>query len=355
MPHTSPRARRSMHGRGAERVADEAPPRRARIALTAALLAASIAAGGAHAQRDPGAFPSRVVTLVNPFAPGSNTDVVARLLAQKLAEAWGRPVVVENRPGASGNVGLAFVAKAPPDGHTLVMMIVSHATSAAMPSAAPALDLMRDFTHVSQIIAYPYVLLVNPSMPVRTVRELVALAKSRPGAITYGSSGVGSVLHLAGEMLAAQGKIKLHHVAYKGVGPALNDVVGGHIAMVFMTRSSVVIPLIKAGRVRELAVTSAERTPGAPDMPTMVEAGVPPPFEVSGWFGVSGPAAMPRALVERLNQDIHRAMKLPDMHEKMLTGGTFPTLGTPEQMTELVRSEVEKWRRVIQQAGIAPN
>lgn len=306
----------------------------------------------AQAQREPAAYPARVVTLVNPFAPGSNTDVVARLIAQKLTEAWGRSVVVENRPGASGNIGLSAVAKSPPDGHMLSMMIVSHATNAAMQVGNPPFDLTRDFSHITQVVSYPYVLLINPSLPVRSVRELIALAKERPGAITYGSSGVGSVLHLAGEMLAAQGKIKLHHIAYKGVGPALTDVVGGHIAMVFMTRSSVVLPLLKSGRVRELAVTSPERTTGAPDLPTMVEAGLPAPFDVSGWFGISGPAGMSAALVERLNQDIHRVMRLPDVQEKMLAGGTFPTIGTPEQLAALVRAEVDKWRRVIQQSGI---
>jgi len=326
---------------------------RPRHLVISVCLAMSCGALPAQAQREPGTYPTRPVVLINPFAPGASTDIVARLIALKLTEAWGQSVVVENRPGASGNIGLSAVAKAPPDGHMLGMMIVTHATNAAMQVGKPPFDLLRDFTHVTQVVAQPYVLLINPSVPVRSVRDLIALAKARPGAITYGSSGVGSVLHLAGELLAAQGKIKLTHVAYKGAAPALTDVAGGHIVMVFSTRSSA-LPLINAGRVRALAVTSAERSPSAPDLQTMVESGVPGPYDVSGWYGVCGPANMPAALVERLNQDIHRVLKLPDVQEKMLAEGTIPTAGTPAQLAALVRSELEKWRRVIQQAGIAP-
>jgi len=316
-------------------------------------VAITLHAPPAFGQREPGAYPTKPVVLINPFAPGASTDIVARLIALKLTEAWGQTVVVENRPGASGNIGLSAVAKAAPDGHMLGMMIVTHATNAAMQVGKPPFDLTRDFTHITQVVSQPYVLLVNPSLPVRSVRELIALAKARPGAITYGSSGTGSVLHLAGELLAAQGRIKITHVAYKGAAPALTDVAGGHIAMVFSTRSSA-LPLINSGRVRALAVTSAERSPSAPDLHTMVESGVPAPYDVSGWYGVCGPASLPAHLVERLNQDIHRVLKLPDVQEKMLAEGTIPTAGTPAQLAALVRAELDKWRRAIQQAGIAP-
>jgi tripartite-type tricarboxylate transporter receptor subunit TctC len=297
-------------------------------------------------------YPARVVNLINPFAPGASTDIVARLIAQKLTEAWGQSVIVENRPGASGTIGLAAVARAPADGHMLGMIIVSHATNAALQGSKATIDLVRDFAPITQVVSQPYLLVVNPSLPVRSVKELVALAKAQPGAVTYGSSGQGSVLHLAGELLAEQTKVRLTHVPYKGAAPALSDVVGGHISMLFTTRMSA-LPMIAAGRVRALAVTSAERVPGAADIPTVRESGMTGPFEVNGWYGIGAPAGMPASLVERLNQDINRVLKAPDVRERMTAEGTLPVGGTPAQFGELVRSEVEKWRRIIQKASIS--
>ncbi len=298
-------------------------------------------------------YPSRVVTLVNPFSPGASTDVVARVIAQKLTEAYGQTVVVENRPGASGMIGLGTVARAPADGHTLAMMIITHATTVALQGGKTTPDLIRDFSHITQVLAQPYSLVVNPSLPVRSVKELIALAKARPGQLTYGSSGVGSVLHLAGELLAVQTNTEFTHVPYKGAALALSDVAGGHLAMLFTTRMSAQA-MVASKRVRMLAVTSAERVPGAPDLPTVQESGVTGPYEVNGWYGVAGPAGMPPALVERLNQDIQRVLKLPDVRERMSTEGASPAGGTPQQFAALVRSEVDKWRRIIQQAGVQP-
>lgn len=295
-------------------------------------------------------YPSRVVTLVNPFAPGASTDVVARLIAQKLTEMWGQSAVVENRPGASGLVGLSAVSRAPADGHTLAMLIISNATAVAL-GTKPAIDLVKDFTHITQVATQPYTLVVNPSVPARNIRELVALARSKPGALTYGSSGVGSVLHLAGELLAVQSNVKLTHVPYKGAALALSDVAGGHLAMLFTTRMSAQA-MVNAKRVRMIAVTSPERVPGMPDVPTVQESGITGPFDVSGWYGVAAPAGLSASLLQRLNQDIHRVMKLPDVLERMNAEGTVPVVGTPAQYAELVRSEVEKWRRIIQKAGI---
>jgi tripartite-type tricarboxylate transporter receptor subunit TctC len=266
----------------------------------ACLLAAALTAFPAAAQKEPAAYPARLVTLVNPFAPGASTDIVARLIAQKLTETWGQSVVVENRPGASGIIGLTSVARAPADGHTLAMIIVSHATTLALQGGKTALDLTRDFTPITQVVSQPYVIVVNPSLPVRSIRDLIALAKAKPGAITYGSSGVGSVLHLAGELLALQTKVQMTHVPYKGAALALSDVAGGHIAMLFAARMTVQ-PLAATGRVRLLAVTSAERVPGAPELPTVRESGVTGPFEVNGWYGIGAPSGMPAVLVERLN------------------------------------------------------
>lgn len=298
-------------------------------------------------------YPTRVVNLINPFPPGASTDIVARLIAQKLTDAWGQSVIVENRPGASGTIGLTAVARAPADGHMLGMIIVSHATNAALQGSKATIDLVRDFAPITQVVSQPYVIVVNPSLPVRSIRELVALAKAEPGAITYGSSGVGSVLHLAGELLAVQTKVRITHVPYKGAALALTDVAGGHIAMLFAARMTVQ-PLVATGRVRVLAVTSAERVPGAAELPTVQESGMTGPYEVNGWYGVGAPAGTPAALVERLNQDINRVLKMPDVRERMTSEGTLPTGGTPAQFGELVRSEVEKWRRIIQQAAILP-
>jgi tripartite-type tricarboxylate transporter receptor subunit TctC len=278
--------------------------------------------------------------------------VVARIIAQKLTEAWGtHSMIVENRPGAAGMIGLASVARASADGHTLAMLIITHATTVALQKGKPLADLSRDFAHITQVAAQPYTLVVNPSLPVRSVKELVALARTRPGELTYGSSGVGSVLHLAGELLAVQTKIKITHVPYKGAALALSDVAGGHVAMLFTTRMSAQA-MVNAKRVRMLAITSAERSPSAPDLPTIQESGITGPFEVSGWYGVAAPAGTPPAVVERLNQDIHRVLRLPDVRERMSAEGTTPVAGTPAQYAELVRLEVERWRRIIREAGI---
>ncbi len=307
------------------------------------------------AQKESANYPARVVNLVNPFSPGASTDIVARVIAQKLTEAWGQSVIVENRPGASGTIGLAAVARAPADGHMLGMIIVTHATNAALQGAKSTIatiDLTRDFAPVTQVVSQPYVIVVNPSLPARSIRELVALAKSRPGALTYGSSGIGSVLHLAGELLAVQTKVQMTHVPYKGAAPALADVAGGHLMVQFTTRMSAQ-PFIATGRVRALAVTTTERVPGL-DLPTIQESGITGPYEVNGWYGIGAPAGTPAAIVERLNQDINRILKMPDVRERMTTEGAIPTGGTPAQFGELVRSEVEKWRRIIKQAAIAP-
>lgn len=317
------------------------------MVLTVATLSAALA------QKDAASYPNRVVTLVNPFAPGAATDIIARLVAHKLTEAWGQPAVVDNRPGASGTIGLAQVARAAPDGHLLAMIIITHASAVALQGNKALVDLDRDFTPITQLASQSYLLVVNSSLPVRSTRELVALAKARPGAIHYGSSGVGSVLHLAGELLAMQTNVKMTHVPYKGAALALADVAGGHIAMLFTTRMSAQ-PLISKGRVRAIAVTSAERVPALPDVATVAESGVTGPFEVNGWYGIGGPAGMSAPLVERLNQDINRVLKLADVRERMLSEGATPVGSTPARFAELVRTDVEKWRRTIQRAGIAP-
>lgn len=317
------------------------------LALSSSLIALPVTA-----QNEAADYPTRVVTLINPFAPGASTDIVARLVAQKLAAAWGKPMVVENRPGAAGSIGLTAVARSPADGYMLGMIIVSHAAHAALQGSKSTLDLVRDFSHITQVAVQPYVLVVNPSLPARSVKELVALARASPGALTFGSSGVGSSLHLAGELLAALTKVQMTHVPYKGAALALADVAGGHIAMLFTTRMSVQ-PFIATGRVRALAVTTAERVPGL-NLPTVQESGVTGVFEVSSWFGIGAAAATPAAIVERLNQDIHRVLRLADVRERFAAEGALAVSGTPAQFAEMVRADVEKWRRVVSYAGLSP-
>ena len=309
-----------------------------------------LAAPPVAAQKEAADYPSRVETLVNPFAPGASTDIVARIVAQKLSELWGRQMVVENRPGAAGTIGLTAVARSPADGHMLGMIIVSHAANAALQGSRATLDLMRDFSHIAQLSSQPYVILVSPSLPARSLRELVALAKARPGAITYGSSGVGSSLHLTGELLASRTGVRMTHVPYKGAALALADVAGGHITMLITTRMSAQ-PFVATGRVRALAVTTAERIPGV-DVPTVRESGLTGPFEVYSWLGIGGAAGTPAPIVDRLNQDIHRVLKLPDLRERFAAEGTTAAAGTPAQFADLVRREVEQWRAVVKQASI---
>lgn len=329
------------------------PPRKPfASALYAFALASASSALCVHAQS--GNFPSRPVTLIVPFSAGGGTDVVARTIAPKLTEIWGQQVIVDNRTGASGTIGLQAVNKAAPDGHTVGMMIITHATNAAMLGAKSPIDLARDFSPISQVVAQPYALMVNASVPAKSVKELVALAKTRPGALTYGSSGVGGVVHLAGELLAVRTNIKITHVPYKGSAPSVADVAGGHIAMAFCTLMSAQ-PLVARGRTRVLGITAKERLAIAPDIPTIEESGITGPFEVSGWYGIAAPPNTPSAVVEKFSRDVARVIKMSDVRERMTGEAFVPTSSTPAQFGEMVRSEVDLWKRIIKQAGVAPD
>jgi len=325
-----------------------APPALVRSTLLFSALTAALASPTAHAQ----AFPSRPVTLIVPFSAGGGTDVVARSIGPKLADIWSQNVVVDNRVGASGTIGLQAMGKAAPDGHTLAMLIITHATNAAVLGAKSPIDLTRDFTPVSQLVGQPYALMVNASLPARSIKELITLAKARPGAITYGSSGVGGVLHLAGELLSVRTNVKLTHVPYKGSSLSVADVAGGHIAMAFCTLMSTQ-PLVARGRARVLGIAASERLAIAPDVPTIQESGVTGPFEVSGWYGVAAPLNTPASVVEKINRDIARVLKLNDVRERMLAEAFLPTSGSPAQFGELVRGEVDLWKKIIKQAGLS--
>jgi tripartite-type tricarboxylate transporter receptor subunit TctC len=322
----------------------------------AALYAFALLSGSnalvAHAQSSN--FPTRPVTLIVPFSAGGGTDVVARTIAPKLTEIWGQQVIVDNRTGASGTIGLQVVNKAAPDGHTIGMMIITHATNAAMLGAKSPIDLVRDFSPISQVVGQPYALMVNASIPARSVKELVSLAKTRPGALTYGSSGVGGVLHLAGELLSVRTNIRITHVPYKGSAPSVADVAGGHIVMAFCTLMSAQ-PLVARGRTRVLGITAKERLAIAPDIPTVEESGLTGPFEVSGWYGIAAPPNTPSAVVEKISRDVARVIKLADVRDRMLGEAFVPTSSTPAQFGEMVRGEVDLWKRIIKQAGVSPD
>ena len=306
----------------------------------------------AAAQQDPAAgFPSRPMRLVNPFAPGSVLDVVARLLAPKMNEAWGVPVLVDNKPGATGTIGMDFVAKSAPDGHTFGILIISHAVNSALEGSKMPYDIVRDLSPITQLTSNAYVLSVNAKLPVRSVNDLVAYARANPGGVRYGSSGTGGVIHLAGEWLALLSKVNMTHVPYKGNAPAIADVAGGHIEMMF---SSVTLsaPLATQGLIRSIAVTSARRLAALPALPTMQESGIPG-FEVDGWYGIAGPQGIPVAIVDKLNRELVRIVRLQDTRDKLAADGMLPVGGTPAQFAALLKSEDEKWRRVVLDRGLA--
>jgi tripartite-type tricarboxylate transporter receptor subunit TctC len=281
-------------------------------------------------------------------APGGGVDFVARLVGARLAEALGQQVLIENRAGAGGTIGYEYAVKAPPDGYTLAVITASYAIN---PSLYPLrFHPLNDFTPVIWIARGPNLIVVHPSLPARNIRELVALAKSRPGEITYGSSGQGAVVHLGTELFQHMAGIRMTHVPYKGGGPAMTDLVAGHIQLIFAT-APVGLPHVKAGRLRALAVTTPERIPAEPGIPTVAESGVPG-FEVTSWNGLIGPKGLPRPVVERLNTEMTTILAQKELGERLRSDGLTAAGGTPEQLYEQVRSELEKWRELITRARI---
>ncbi len=309
------------------------------------------AAGGASAQQSAEAgFPSRPLRLVIPFSPGGGTDLVGRAIADKLSQAWGQSVVVENKAGANGMIGANLVAKSPPDGYTICMFTASHSVNVTLQGTQQPYDLLKDFAPLSLLAVQPYILVVRPGLPVRSVAELVELAKKEPGRLTFGSSGVGGLIHLCGELFQARTGIKLTHVPYRGGAQAMMDVIGGTIDMM-VTSLNQSKTYIDAGQLRLLAVTSAERSPVVPDIPTMQEAGVPD-YEVESWYGLGVPAATPAPIVKTLNSAIDEVLKLPDVKERLAGDGSTPVGGDPERFGKFLQAEVEKWRTLITQGGI---
>jgi tripartite-type tricarboxylate transporter receptor subunit TctC len=317
--------------------------------MTTAMLAAALAAAAllAHAQTG---YPAKPLRLVVGFAPGGGTDILARALAQPLSELLGQQVTIDNRPGAGGIIATELGAKALPDGYTL--LVGSSAAFAINPNLMAKLpyDPVRDFAPVGMFATLSYALDVHPSLPVRSLRELLALARAKPGEINYGSAGQGSSTHLAIEQFLAAGRIRMTHVPYKGNAPAMTALMSGEVAMVF-DPVLLTVPLARAGRVRVLAVTTARRSALLPEAPTIAEAGVPG-FEAGNWFGVFAPAGTPRAIVERLNGAINSAMRRPEMMERFAAQGADVLSGTPDELASLVERELAKFARIIKQAGI---
>ncbi len=300
----------------------------------------------------PAKYPVKSVRMILAFPPGGASDFVGRLLAQRLAEIWGQSVLVDNRSGAGGNVGAEIAARAPADGYTI--MLANNAILAANAALYPKLnyDPIRDFIPVTLVALQPNILVVHPSVPAASVKELIALARAKPGALNYASSGSGLAAHLAGELFTFMTQTKMVHVPYKGAGPALSDLIGGQTQLMFATATSVV-PHVKAGKLRALATTGPKRSVGFEDLPTVAEAGVPG-FDATSWHGIVVPSGTPRAIVEQIAAAINTALKHPELRERMLVGGAEPVGGTPEQFAAHIRAEVPRWAQVIRQSGAKP-
>jgi len=295
-------------------------------------------------------YPAKPIRIVVPFPPGGIADLFARVIGQKFGEAWGQPGVVENRPGAGGNIGAEIVAKSPPDGYTLVTgSIGTHAVNVSLFSKL-AYDPIRDFAPVALIMEAEGLLVVHPSLPAKSVKELIALAKSRPGQIAYASAGHGTAAHLSGELFKSMAKVNLVHVPYKGNVPALTDLIAGQTSLLFATMPTA-LPHVQSGRLRALAVTSSSRSPAAPELPTIAEAALPG-YSVTNWIGFFAPAGTPRDIVVKLNAEVVRIMQAPDIQKRLATEGAKFSPWTPEQFGGFVKTEQTKWAKVVKEAGI---
>ena len=317
------------------------------LARIASSIVLALVAAGAAAQ---GSYPNRPITVVVGFTAGGSTDIVTRLVAEEMRKTWGQPVVVDNRPGAGGNIGAAIVAKAKPDGYTLLVGSVGPlAINASLYSTMPY-DNLKDFTPVSLIVHVPNMLVVNPAaMPVNSFAEFVALVKANPGKYFFSSTGTGTSSHLSGELLKTMAGLDATHVPYKGA-VALNDLLSGEqVHFMFATIPSV-IELVRAGRLRALAVTSKTRSAAVPDIPTIAELGYPD-FEASSWFGLLGPAGLPRDIVMALQAEVVRALKVPELRAKLVQQGADPVGSTPEEFAAYMRTETAKWAKVVKASG----
>lgn len=295
-------------------------------------------------------FPSKPMRILVGFPPGGNSDFVARAVGRGLGESWGQQVVVENRPGAAGNIAAELVARSPADGHTLLLAVFAHAVNPSLYGGKLAFDAIKDFTPVSLCVSSANVLVVHPSLPVKTVKDLVAVAKTKPGEITYASAGAGTASHLAGELFDMMAGVKTLHVPYRGTGPAHADLLGGRVVMFFAAMAGS-LPHVQAGRLRALGVTTLRRWPGAPNVPTLSEAGLDG-FEVNSWSGILAPAGTPTAIVTRLSSEIARIMRQKESRERLYSFGAEHIDNTPAEFAAYIDGEVAKWAKVVKAAGL---
>ncbi len=294
-------------------------------------------------------YPGKTIRYIVPWPPGGGADVLSRIVSPKLAEALGQQVVIDNRGGAAGNIGAELAAKSPPDGYTIAFAYAgTHAINPSIYSKMPFKE--SDFAPIIWMAEVPQVLVVHPSLPVKTVKDVIALAKSKPDQLSYGSSGSGAMNHLTGALFTMMTNTKLVHVPYKGGGPAAIALLSGEISMIF-GEPATVVQQIKAGKVRAIAVTSAKRALALPDLPTVAESGVPG-YEVTSWNGILAPAGTPREIIARLNGELNKIIAAPDMKQRMIDNGFEPVGGTPEKFAEKIRAEIAKWAPVVKSAGV---
>ncbi|MBI2293254.1 MAG: tripartite tricarboxylate transporter substrate binding protein [Betaproteobacteria bacterium] len=322
--------------------------RHTRRVITVALMALLLASAAAWAQTSP-AYPAKPIRLIVPFTAGGPTDILARVIGQKLNETFGPQVIVDNRPGANGNIGTELVAKSPPDGYTLLL------ASAGILTVNPSLhsrlpfDVTRDLAPVTLATSITNVLVVHPALPVKSVQDFIRLAQSRPGQLSYASAGTGSASHLAMELLKSTARVDILHVPYKGATPGITDLMGGHVQVMLIGLPGA-LPPVSAGRLKALAVSSLRRSPAVPELPTIAESRLPG-FEVINWLGVLAPAGTPRDIITKLNQEIVKGLQQPDTKAKLVSQGFETMGGTPEQFAAYMKSETAKWAKVVKATG----
>jgi tripartite-type tricarboxylate transporter receptor subunit TctC len=303
-----------------------------------------LAAGPAQAQQN---YPTKPIRLIVPFAAGGGTDITARMLAQKLTESFKQTVIVDNRPGGGGTIGIESAVRAQPDGYTMILLTTGYTTNAALNKLA--YDPVNDIAPIGMVGETGFVVTIHPSLPTKSVKELIAYDKVSPGKINYGSAGAGGITHIATELLNYMAGTKITHIPYKGAGPALNDLLGGQIQLLLVGMPPV-MPHVRSNRLRAIAITSAKRSSTAPDIPTVGET--VPGYEAVLWFAVLGPKALPKNIVTRWNKEIDRIVQLPEMKERMASDGTEPIGGSPEHFREVIKRDLAKWQKVVKTASI---
>jgi tripartite-type tricarboxylate transporter receptor subunit TctC len=316
--------------------------------ITALLIAFGVALQPVAAQQ----YPTRPIRWIVPVPPGATTDILSRVIGQKMGEAWGQQVIVDNRSGGAFVIGTDIIAKANPDGHTIGILLTPHVVTPFVMKDLPY-DSVKDFQPITQIVFVPGVMVANAQVPANNLKEVIALAKAKPGALNFGSPGQLTSGHLSMELLNLTAGIKIQHIPYKGGAPAISDLIGGSIQFVVLGPPTVMAH-IKAGRLKAIATTAAKRSPGLPDTPTFAESGLPG-FDTYEWYGIFGPAKIPRPVVQKLNAEINRIIKLPDVNERFLQLGAIPHGNTIEEFTAFLDGERKKWGPVAQKVGLKPN